>query len=115
MIYVNGAVIPVPTANKDAYIAKSLEMAAIFKDHGALQVVDCWGDMVPDGKLTSFPMAVKCAPDETVVFSWITWPSKEVANAGMQKAMADPRMSSGAMPFDASRMIFAQFEMIVNV
>ncbi len=115
MSYVNGAVLPVPTANKDAYIAKSLEMAAIFKDHGALQVVDCWGDMVPDGKVTSFPLAVKCEPDETVVFSWIIWPSKAAADAGMQKAMSDERMSASGMPFDASRMIFAQFEMVVNV
>ncbi len=115
MPYVNGAVIPVPTANKDAYIAKSSEMAAIFKDHGAMQVVDCWGADVPDGKVTSFPMAVKCEPDETVVFSWITWPSKQAADEGMQKAMSDDRMAAGAMPFDTKRMIFAGFDMVVDV
>ncbi len=115
MTYVNGAVIPVPTANRDAYIAKSGDMAAIFRDHGALQVADCWGDDVPDGKTTSFPLAVGCRQDETVVFSWIIWPSKEVALAGMQKAMSDPRMGNGAMPFDTTRMIFGGFEMVVDV
>ncbi len=115
MPYVNGAIIPVPTVNKDAYIAQSSEMAAIFKEHGATQVVDCWGADVPDGKVTSFPMAVKCEPDETVVFSWIVWPSKEVAGTGMQAAMSDERMGASAMPFDTKRMIFAGFEMVVDV
>ena len=115
MPYVNGAVLAVPTANKDAYIAQSSNMAAVFKEHGATQVVDCWGDMIPEGEVTSFPMAVKCEPDETVVFSWITWPSKKVADAGMQKAMSDERMAAGAMPFDTKRMIFGGFEMVVDV
>ena len=115
MSYVNGAVIPVPTASKDAYIAKSGEMAAIFKDHGATHVVDCWGTDVPDGKVTSFPMAVQCRDDETIVFSWIIWPSKGAADAGMQKAMSDSRMGDGDMPFDMKRMIFGGFEMVVDV
>ena len=114
MPYVHGAVIPVPTANRDAYIEKSSAMAAIFRDHGALKVVDCWGDQVPPGKLTSFPKAVQLADDETVVFSWMVWPSKEAADAGMQKAMQDERMG-GDMPFDAKRMIFGGFEMVVDV
>jgi len=114
MPYVHGAVIPVPTADRESYIAKSGAMAAIFKDHGALQVVDCWGDDVPPGKVTSFPMAVQCTADETVVFSWMTWPSKEAADAGMQKAMADERMGRD-MPFDAKRMIFGGFRMVVDV
>ena len=114
MPYVHGAVIPVPTASRDAYIAKSGEMAAIFRDHGALKVVDCWGTDVPPGKVTSFPMAVQCNDDETVVFSWMIWPSKEVADAGMQAAMSDARMGHD-MPFDASRMIFGGFEMVLDL
>jgi len=114
MSYVHGAVIPVPTAHRDTYIEKSNAMAAIFRDHGALKVVDCWGDQVPPGKLTSFPKAVDCGEDETVVFSWMVWPSKEAADAGMQKAMQDDRMSAD-MPFDAKRMIFGGFEMVVDV
>lgn len=115
MPYVHGAVIPVPSANRDAYIARSSEMAQIFKDHGALQVVDCWGDHVPGGAVTSFPLAVHCDDDETVVFSWMIWPSKEAAHAGMQAAMGDARMTGGDMPFDTKRMIFGGFDMVVDV
>ncbi len=78
-------------------------------------MVECWGDDVPDGKLTSFPMAVKCEENETVVFSWIIWSSREARDEGSQKAMADPRMQqAGEMPFDGKRMIFGGFEMIVE-
>ena len=72
--------------NKDEYIKHAKEAAVVFKEHGALKLIDCWGDDVPDGEITSFPMAVKCKEDETVVFSWIVWPSKEVRNEGMKKS-----------------------------
>jgi uncharacterized protein YbaA (DUF1428 family) len=87
-----------------------------LKEHGALTVVECWGDDVPEGKLTSFPMAVKCKPDETVVFSWIIWPSRQARNAGMKKVMSDPRLQpdTNPMPFDGARLIFGGFEMIVS-
>lgn len=116
MTYVDGCVLAVPTANREAYQKHAKEAAIVFKDHGALKLVDCWGDDVPDGEVTSFPMAVKCQPDETVCFSWILWPSREVRNVGMEKVMADPRLSpeNNPMPFDGKRMIFAGFEMIVD-
>ncbi|MDT4834607.1 putative protein YbaA [compost metagenome] len=116
MTYVDGFVVPVPTANREAY-RKVAEMAAgVFKECGALSVVECWGDDVPEGKVTSFPMAVKRKEDETVVFSWITWPSKQVRDAGMKKAMEDPRMqpSPSTMPFDGQRMIYGGFEVLVS-
>ena len=116
MNYVDGYLIPVPTAKKEDYRRVAETAATIFKDHGALSVVECWGDDVPEGKVTSFPMAVKRKDDETVVFSWITWPSKEVRDTGMKKAMEDPRMMKdmSAMPFDGQRMIFGGFQPIVN-
>jgi uncharacterized protein YbaA (DUF1428 family) len=79
--------------------------------------VDCWGDDVPDGKLTSFPMAVKKAADETVVVGWIVWPARAARDAGMKKAMEDPRMQPDVMPmpFDGKRMIFGGFETILDV
>ena len=78
--------------------------------------MDCWGDDVPDGEVTSFPMAVKCKEDETVCFSWIVWPSKEERNQGMQKVMDDPRMQEDVnpMPFDGKRLIYGGFEMMLE-
>lgn len=117
MNYVDGVVIAVPTADKETYRAFAQKMAALFKEFGALNVVDCWGDDVPDGKLTSFALAVKREPNETVVFSWITWTSRAARDDGWKKAMADPRMQPGAspMPFDGKRMIFGGFEVISDV
>ena len=116
MNYIDGYVIAVPTANREAYIKLAQSAAAVFKDNGALGVTECWGDDVPEGKLTSFPMAVKCQADETVVFSWISWPSRQVRDEGMKQAMADPRMpfSAEQMPFDGKRMIFVGFQTVVE-
>jgi uncharacterized protein YbaA (DUF1428 family) len=115
MFYVDGIVVPVPTAKKQAYLEQARLAAQVFKENGALSVVECWGDDVPPGKLTSFPLAVQLKADETVVFSWITWPSRSVRDAGMEKTMADARMKSTDMPFDGQRMIFGGFEAILSV
>jgi len=90
--------------------------AVVFKEHGALKLVECWGDDVPGGEVTSFPMAVKRKEDETVVFSWILWPSRQARDEGMKKVMADPRLKPDVnpMPFDGKRLIFGGFEMIVE-
>lgn len=116
MSYVDGFVVAVPTANREKFKQHAEAAAAIFKEYGALSVAECWGDDVPEGKLTSFPMAVKRKEDETVVFSWIIWPSRQTRDAGMQKVMADPRLQPDVnpMPFDGQRMIFGGFEMIVS-
>ena len=116
MTYVEGFVAAVPTAHREKYRVHAEKAALVFKAHGALKVVECWGDDVPDGKLTSFPMAVKKQADETVVFAWIAWPSREVRDAGMQKVMADPRLKPDVspMPFDGKRLIYGGFEVIVD-
>lgn len=116
MTYVDGFIIPVPNANREAYRKMAALCAPIFKKHGALSVVECWGDDVPEGKLTSFPMAVKAEPGESVVFSWITWPSKAVRDAGNAKAMDELHQiaSEKDVPFDGKRMIFGGFETIVE-
>lgn len=116
MIYVDGFVAAVPTANREVYRKHAEAAAVVFKEHGALSLVECWGDDVPDGKVTSFPMAVKRKDDETVVFSWITWPSRQVRDEGMKKVMADPRLQPDAnpMPFDGQRLIYGGFEVIVD-
>ena len=117
MSYVDGFVLAVPTANKETYRKHAEAAAEVFKEYGALNVVECWGDDVPEGKVTSFPMAVKCEPGETVVFSWIVWPSRAVRDEGMDKAMADPRLQpdQNPMPFDGQRLIYGGFETIIDL
>ncbi|NVZ94432.1 DUF1428 domain-containing protein [Pseudomonas sp. D6002] len=116
MSYVDGCVIAVPTANREQFTRHAKAAAVVFKEHGALNIIECWGDDVPQGQVTSFPMAVKLKEDETVVFSWIVWPSRQVRDAGMSKVMEDPRLKADVnpMPFDGQRMIYGGFEMILN-
>ena len=116
MNYVDGFVAAVPTANRNSYTKHAEIAAAVFKEHGALHVVECWGDDVPEGKLTSFPMAVKREEDETVVFSWVTWPSRKARDEGMKKVMTDPRLQPdrNPMPFDGKRLIYGGFEVLID-
>ncbi len=117
MSYVDGFVVAVPTKNKEKYRKHATLAGEVFKEHGALELVECWGDDVPDGKITSMPMAVQCKSNETVVFSWVLWPSKEVRDEAMPKVMADPRCSqeNNPMPFDAQRIIYGGFNLLVKV
>lgn len=116
MTYIDGFVAAVPNANREKYRKHAEEAATVFQEYGALKVVECWGDDVPEGKMTSFPMAVKRQDDETVVFAWIEWPSKEARKTAWEKIMADPRMQPdrNPMPFDGKRMIYGGFEAIVE-
>ncbi|SON54509.1 hypothetical protein HDIA_0968 [Hartmannibacter diazotrophicus] len=116
MSYVDGFLLAVPAGRKDDYRKLAEDAAVIFKEHGALKVVECWGDDVPDGEVTSFPMAVKRTDDEVVVFSWIVWPSREARDEGNRKVMEDPRMQMDMtqMPFDGKRMIFGGFNVLVD-
>jgi uncharacterized protein YbaA (DUF1428 family) len=117
MPYVDGYVLAVPRKNKSDYIRLAEVAAAVFKDHGALSVVENWADDVPNGELTSLPMAVQCKDEEDVVFSWITWPSREARDAGNKAAMEDARFQGwdpSNMPFDGKRMIFGGFVTIVE-
>ncbi len=104
----------VPAVNRDAYLAHARQALPLFKAFGATRMVECWGDDVPDGKVTDFKRAVKAKADEVVLFSWIEWPSKEARDAGMKKMMADPRMQDMKMPFDGQRMIFGGFQPILD-
>lgn len=112
--YIDGFVIPVALANRDAYRAVARDAAPIFREHGALAVVEGWGDDVPHGKLTDFHRAVAAEEGETIVFSWIIWPSKAFRDEANKKVMADPRFAGVEMPFDTKRMIFGGFQAIVD-
>jgi uncharacterized protein YbaA (DUF1428 family) len=114
MNYIDGFAFAVPTAKREAFRKMAELSALIFKEYGALRVVECWGDDVPPGKLTSFPMAVKCEADEVVVFVWVEWLSKQVRDESMKKINADEPMKHVTMPFDGKRMIFGGFQAIVD-
>ncbi len=116
MKYIDGFVAAVPTSDIEDYKRYSMSFAPIFREYGALRVVECWGDDVPDGELTSFPMAVKCEANETVVFSWIEWPSRETRMTAWDKMQEDERFNpeTNPMPFDGKRMIYGGFDQIVD-
>jgi uncharacterized protein YbaA (DUF1428 family) len=118
MAYIDGIVLPVPTAKKDEYLAFANKMDAVFLEYGALRVVEGWGDDVAKGKNTDFFMAVKAEEGENVVFSWIVWPDKDARNAGWEKVMQDERMkpgASGPAPFDGQRMFWGGFEIALDI
>jgi uncharacterized protein YbaA (DUF1428 family) len=117
MIYIDGFVVPVPTASKDAYRKHAATAAPVFKELGATRMVECWGDDVPQGKITDFHGLVQLKPDETVVFSWVEYPSKaarESANARMREDRRMMEMAASA-PFDAKRMVYGGFTELVDV
>ena len=116
MGYADGFVLPVPQANRDAYLAMASKAAGLFQEYGATRIVEAWGDDVPDGKVTDYKRAVKAKDGENVVFSWIEWPSKEVRDEGWKKMMADERMKPDHdnMPFDGMRMFWGGFTPIVD-
>jgi uncharacterized protein YbaA (DUF1428 family) len=117
MSYINGFIAPVPTKDRDVYVAFARKAADFFKSHGALSVVEAWGHDVPDGKVTSLPMAVKKKDDETVVFSWIVWPSKAESDRAFEAMMSDPQFdpSNTPMPFDGQRVIYGGFDPLFEV
>lgn len=116
MTYVQGFVLAVPAANKEAYAKHAADAAPLFKDFGVTRMVETWGDDVPEGKVTDFRNAVKAEEDEVVVFSWFEYPSKQAYDAANEKMTADPRMKEmGAnMPFDGQRMIFGGFASLLD-
>ncbi|WP_394221548.1 DUF1428 domain-containing protein [Alteromonas gracilis] len=117
MSYIDAFTVAVPNENKDLYIEHAKLAGEIFKEYGAIKVLEAWGDDVPDGELTSFPLAVKAEKNETVVFSIAFWPSKEVRDTAWQKVMEDPRMqeSENPMPFDGKRLIYGGFAPILEL
>ena len=117
MSYVDGFVLAVPQARLEEYKELARKAGAVWMEHGALAYVECTGDDVPYGELTSFPRAVQAKDDEIVVFSWIVYKSREHRDAVMAKVMADTRLQSDfeTMPFDGKRMIFGGFQSFMEL
>ena len=115
MPYVDGFVAAVPAANKDTCIEHARQAAELFREFGALRLVEAWGDDVPDGTVTDFRRAVQAGDGEVVVFSWVEWPDKQTRDSGWQKMAADPRMQMADMPFDGKRMIYGGFAPILDL
>jgi uncharacterized protein YbaA (DUF1428 family) len=119
MAYVDGFVIPVPKKNVPAYLRMARKAGKVWREHGALNYVESVADDAPIGKITSFPRSVKMKPNETVVFSFITYKSKKDRDRVNAKAMKDPRLASmmnpKSMPFDGKRMIFGGFKAKVEM
>ena len=118
MNYVDGFVLPVPKKKVAAYRSMAKLASKVWMQHGALGFYESIADDVPYGKRTSFPRSVKLKRGETVVFSWIIYKSRAHRDKVMKKVMKDPRlntmMSGKEMPFDAKRMIFGGFKVIVE-
>lgn len=115
MGYIDGFVLAVPEDKKDDYLEHARACVPVFKKYGAVRLVENWGVDVPDGELTSFPMAVKCKPGEVVMFSWVEWPSKTVRDTGMKALVKDPFFAQDhAIPFDGKRMLLGSFETVLD-
>jgi len=114
--YTDGFVVPVPAGKRDAYRALAQKNAELFKEYGAVRIVEAWGDDVPDGQVTDFRRATKAEDGETIVYSWIEWPSKAVRDEAWAKIMADPRMQPDHenMPFDGKRMFWGGFAPLID-
>jgi uncharacterized protein YbaA (DUF1428 family) len=117
--YVDGFVVPVPKRKIDAYRRMARKAGKIWREHGALEFRECVGDDVAVGEVTSFPRSVKLKRGETVMFSWITFKSRAQRDRVNAKVMEDPRladmMDEKAMPFDAKRMIYGGFNVLVDL
>jgi uncharacterized protein YbaA (DUF1428 family) len=114
--YFDGFVAPVPNGNREAYREMAAKAAKVFIEHGAVRDLEAWGVDTPKGEVTSFPRSVEAGEDESVVFSFVEWPSEEARNAGWEKVMADERMKPDFenMPFDGARMFWGGFTPIVD-
>lgn len=122
MSYIDGFVIAIPKANKEAFIKHANMGDQVFMELGATRILECWEDDVPDGTQTDFRRAVQAKPDEAVAFSWVEWPDKATRDAAMAKMMdgslaSDPRMdpAKNPMPFDGKRLIFGGFMPVVTL
>jgi uncharacterized protein YbaA (DUF1428 family) len=118
MRYVDGFVVPVPKKNVEAYRRMAQKAGKVWREHGALEYIECLADDVKPGKHTSFPQSVKLKPGETVVFAYIVYKSRAHRDRVNAKVMKDARLASmmdpKALPFDGKRMFWGGFKLLVD-
>lgn len=114
MTYVDGFVLPVPRDEFEEYTRNAELGRTVWMEYGALSYVEAKADDVPDGEITSFPLAVKKEGDEIVVFSYVTYKSREHRDEVLKKVLADPRMKPENMPAYMKRMIYGGFEVFIE-
>lgn len=117
MVYVDGFIVPVPKAKLDAYREMARTAGEVWMEHGALSYVECIGDDIPYGEVTSFPRSVQATDEETVVFSWITYKDRASRDEILAKVMADPRLAGEdwKQVFDGKRMIYGGFQAFLTL
>ena len=117
-MYVDGFVVPVPKKKLGAYGRMAAKAGKVWREHGALEFHECVADDVKVGKRTSFPRSVKRKPGETVVFSWIVYKSRTHRDRVNAMVMKDKRlarmMNPKGLPFDAKRMIYGGFKVLID-
>ncbi|QGG93282.1 DUF1428 family protein (plasmid) [Agrobacterium sp. MA01] len=115
MTYIDGFLTPVPVAMKKRYLEHARTTALVFRSHGALAVMENWGDDLPDGDATSIRKAVLCREDETVCLAWVVWPDKQTRDAALMKVFTDPKLSrdQNPAPYDGKRLIRGGFQTVV--
>jgi uncharacterized protein YbaA (DUF1428 family) len=118
-MYVDGFVLPVPKRNKAAYVRMARKAGKVWREHGALDYVECVADDVKKGKHTSFPQSVKLKPGEVVWFSWIVYKNRKHRDRVLKKVMSDKRLASmmdpKSLPFDGKRMFWGGFKTVVDL
>lgn len=116
MSYISGFVVPVPTDRKDDYRKMASDAADMFREYGAVEMMEAWGEDVRDGEVTDFKRAVDAKEGETVVFAWIVWPDRATADEAEKRMESDHRMQPPTdAPFDMKRMIFGGFSPIFEM
>jgi uncharacterized protein YbaA (DUF1428 family) len=117
--YVDGFVMPLPKANLERYREIATAAGELWKEHGALDYVECVAEDVKPGEVTSFPQSVKLTDDETVVFAWIAYESREQRDEVNSKVMEDERMKAMMGPSgevaDMKRMVYGGFDVLVDL
>ena len=117
-MYIDAVVVPVPKKKLSAYRSLARKSGKVWREHGALEYLECVADDVKPGKRTSFPQSVKLKPGETVVFAYIVYKSRAQRDRVMAKVMKDKRlakmMDPKTMPFDGKRMFWGGFKVMVD-